>query len=72
MVECDKISTCLFFNDRMDDMPASATLLKMRYCQGDFEHCARFRVETKLGSTSVPGNLYPEDSATADRIVAGT
>jgi hypothetical protein len=53
-------------------MPTTATLLKQQYCQGDFEHCARFRVETKLGSTSVPGSLFPEDAAVADRIVAGT
>jgi hypothetical protein len=72
MVECDRVSTCPFFNDRMDDMPASATLLKMQYCQGDFESCARFRVESKLGSTSVPDSLFPEDSSVADRIVAGT
>jgi len=72
MVECDKSSTCPFFNDRLENMPTAATLLKLQYCEGDFEHCARFRVETKLGSTSVPGTLFPEDSATADRIVAGT
>ncbi len=72
MVECDKSSTCPFFNDRLENMPTAATLQKLQYCEGDFERCARFRVETKLGSTSVPGTLFPEDSATADRIVAGT
>ena len=30
------------------------------------------RVEVKLGSTNVPANLLPQDSGTADRIVAGT
>ncbi len=72
MVECDKVSTCLFFNDRVADVPAVAALLKKQYCQGDYESCARFRVEAKLGSTSVPDDLLPEDSATANRIVAGT
>ena len=72
MVECDLSSTCPFFNDRLENMPTTATLLKQQYCEGDFEHCARFRVEAKLGSTSVPGSLFPEDGAIADRIVAGT
>jgi hypothetical protein len=72
MVECDKSSTCPFFNDKLENMPTAATLLKLQYCEGDFESCARFRVETKLGSTSVPGTLFPEDSAVANRIVAGT
>jgi hypothetical protein len=72
MAECDKQSTCVFFKGRMENMPTTAALLKMQYCWGDFENCARFRVETKLGSTSVPGTLFPEDSAVADRIVAGT
>jgi hypothetical protein len=72
MAECDKLPTCAFFNDRMESMPAAAALLKQQYCQGDFEVCARYRVEAKLGSTSVPAYLLPEDSAAADRIVAGT
>jgi hypothetical protein len=72
MPGCDKQSTCPFFNDRMENMPATAALLKLQYCQGDFETCARFRVEVKLGSTSVPGDLLPDESTTADLIVAGT
>lgn len=72
MVECDRLPTCIFFNDRMEDMPTVASLLKKQYCQGDFRACARYRVEAKLGSTNVPGNLLPQDSTTADRIVAGT
>jgi hypothetical protein len=72
MTECDKLPTCIFFNDRMENMPTVAALLKRQYCQGDFQSCARYRVAAKVGSTNVPGNLFPQDSATADRIVAGT
>jgi hypothetical protein len=72
MAECDRLPTCIFFNDRMENMPAVAALLKRKYCQGDFRSCARFRVAEKVGSTGVPSNLFPQDSATADRIVAGT
>ena len=72
MAECDKLATCLFFHDRLEDMPSDAALLKQQYCKGDFHACARYRVEDKLGSTSVPASLFPEDTAAADRIVAGT
>ncbi len=72
MTECDRLPTCIFFNDRMENMPAVAALLKGKYCHGDFQGCARYRVAAKLGSTNVPGNLFPQDSAAADRIVAGS
>ena len=72
MAECDRLESCLFFNDKLEDVPAASTLLKQQYCQKDFEHCARHRVETKLGSTSVPPDLFPQESARADRIVAGS
>jgi hypothetical protein len=72
MAECDRLATCIFFNDRMDGMPTVAALLKKQYCQGDFQRCARFRVAAKLGSTHVPESLFPQDSAAANRIVAGT
>jgi hypothetical protein len=72
MAQCDRLATCPFFNDRMENMPGVAALLKTQYCEGDFHACARFRVAAKLGSTDVPGTLFPQDSATADRIVAGT
>ena len=72
MADCDRLATCLFFNDRLENMPAIAAFLKTRYCHGDFETCARFRVAAKLGSTGVPDTLFPQDSTTADRIVAGT
>jgi hypothetical protein len=79
MAECDRRATCLFFNDRMaevegpmDEMPTVASLLKTQYCRGRFETCARYRVAAKLGSTSVPPDLYPQDARRADRIVAGT
>jgi hypothetical protein len=72
MADCDRLATCIFFNDRMEQMPIVAALLKKQYCHGEFEACARYRVAAKLGSTYVPDNLFPQDTAAADRIVAGT
>lgn len=72
MAECDRLPTCVFFNGGMENMPTVTALLKKQYCLGDFQSCARYRVAAKVGSTDVPGTLFPQDSATADRIVAGT
>ena len=72
MAQCDRLESCLFFNDRMDQVADSAALQKHQYCLGDYEGCARHRVETLLGSTNVPPDLLPEESARADRIVAGS
>ena len=72
MAQCERLPTCLFFNDRMADMPAVAALLKRQYCEDDYRNCARYRVAAKLGSTSVPDNLFPQESSLADKILAGT
>ena len=70
MTECDRLASCIFFNDRMLNAPAAAALLKQQYCQGHYESCARRRVEAMVGSTSVPPDLFPEDVSRADRIIA--
>jgi hypothetical protein len=69
-MNCEKLPTCVFFNDQMEKMPAVAELLKTQYCRGTFERCARFRVATRLGGPSVPRDLYPHDATRADQILA--
>ena len=72
MRECDRLESCPFFNDRLGEITDSAALLKQQFCLGGYESCARYRVDAKLGSTSIPPDLLPGESARADRIVAGT
>jgi hypothetical protein len=67
---CEKLPTCIFFNDQMDDMPAVAELLKAQFCQGTFEACARFVVARKLGGAAVPRDLFPSDTARAAKLLA--
>ena len=61
MAECECIAGCPFFNDKMADMPGTASLFKKNYCSegGDFEHCARHIVFKALGKPSVPADLFP-------------
>ena len=51
---CEKLPTCIFFNDHMEKMPGVADLLKTQYCRGAFEECARFRVAAKVGGPTCP------------------
>jgi hypothetical protein len=67
---CEKLPTCIFFNDQMENMPGVAELLKTQYCRGVFDECARFRVAAKRGAANVPRDLYPNHTARADEILA--
>jgi hypothetical protein len=53
------MSACLFFNDKMGDKPATAEMLKQRYCFRDKNGCARYMVRSALGKDNVPADLYP-------------
>jgi hypothetical protein len=70
MVNCPLLATCLFFNDKMAEMPATADLLKERYCRGDNSICARHMVFVKLGREKVPANLMPSDTKRAKDIIS--
>lgn len=70
MANCDLMETCIFFNDRMSDMPTMANLYKKRYCQTDSSGCARFSVFEVLGRDQVPADLYPNDAERAAVLLA--
>lgn len=59
MPDCECLASCPFFNDKMADMPATAGMMKARYCRGQFENCARFAVFKAKGSAFVPKDLFP-------------
>jgi len=67
---CEKLPTCIFFDDQMENMPGVADLLKTHYCRGAFEECARYRVAQKFGGPAVPRDLFPNDAVRATRLLA--
>jgi hypothetical protein len=69
MADCEKLPTCIFFNDQMDEMPTVAHLMKQQYCRGNFAACARYRVAEALGGSKVPRDLFPNDAKRADRLL---
>jgi hypothetical protein len=68
-MDCEKLPTCIFFNDHMENMPGVAELLKNQYCRGAFEDCARHRVAHQLGGAGVPKDLFPNDSVRATNLL---
>jgi hypothetical protein len=69
-MDCEKLSTCIFFNDQMANMPSVAELLKTQFCRGTFDQCARFKVAAKLGGANVPRDLFPNHTARATALLA--
>ncbi len=69
MPDCECLPGCPFFNDKMDKMPAMASMLKKQYCQGDFVSCARYMVKVKLGKDAVPLDLYPNQIERAEKLL---
>jgi hypothetical protein len=69
MASCKFIETCIFFNDKMAEMPSIANLYKRRFCEAGDPSCARHRVVEALGRENVPQNLYPNDAERADALI---
>jgi hypothetical protein len=72
LAECEFMPGCPFFNDRIDDMPATASLIKTQYCSGSRasnRRCARFVVASRVGRKYCPEDLFPYDLQRAHEIV---
>ena len=69
MADCECLPKCPFFNDKMADMPAMASMYKKRYCEEDNSECGRYMIFSTLGKEHVPADLYPNDRVTAQAII---
>ena len=59
MSKCELVSACIFFNDKMANMPGMSQIYKQRYCLETKEECARYSVFRALGRGNVPKDLFP-------------
>ncbi len=59
MADCECLTGCIFFNNKMSNMPSMAAMYKKTYCRGDASHCARYLVFKALGKQAVPIDLFP-------------
>jgi hypothetical protein len=69
MPDCELIKTCIFFNDKMADIPATAEIFKTIYCRGEFNNCARLIIVKALGREKVPLDMYPNQAEKAFDII---
>lgn len=68
MAKCELCDTCIFFNDKMPDMPDVAEYLKDKYCRNIFEKCARYRIYKEFGRENVPAGLFPNEEELVSEI----
>ena len=69
MQECELLAGCIFFNDKMSNMPSMADIYKERYCKKDNSGCARYMVFQALGKEKVPPDLFPNQREKAEEIL---
>ena len=54
---CECLDGCIFFNDKMAEMPSMADQLKDRYCRAEYASCARYLVFKAVGKDNVRRHL---------------
>ena len=69
MGECSLTNGCIFFNDKMADMPSMTSMMKSIYCQTAPEKCARLMVVKAIGREKVPADLFPNQIERATEII---
>lgn len=70
MSDCELLEKCIFFNDKMANMPSTAQVIKRKYCTGDSSECARYMVCKALGRERVPADLFPNQVEKAREVIA--
>jgi len=69
MNECKNLKNCPFFNDKMVKMPATAKLFKARYCNSNFNECARFVMANLVEGNEVPLDLFPNQHERVNKLI---
>jgi hypothetical protein len=69
MAVCEILPKCIFFNEKMKNMPGTTAFFKVKFCQGDNTHCARHMVLTACGRENVPADLFPNQEERAGKVI---
>jgi len=70
MSQCPRYSICTFSSSIAETEPEAFSLLRTRYCNGNYSACARFAVMKALGPERVPMNLQPHHHDQARALIA--
>jgi hypothetical protein len=69
MSNCEFLDKCLFFNDKLEDMPKASDMMKKMYCRWNYTTCARYMVATALGKSAIPHDMFPGDNRRANEML---
>lgn len=70
MAQCECLSGCPFFNDKMKMDSGMGVIYKNKYCLGDNTNCARYMVFKALGKGKSPDDLFPNMIDRAKQIIS--
>lgn len=65
MQDCELLVECLFFNDKLKNMPKASDIMKKMYCKWHYTKCARYKIAMAMGKKAVPTDMFPGDSLRA-------
>jgi len=68
-MDCENLGGCSFYNDKMPMDMGLGQIQKKRYCEGDKEQCARYKVASTIGKANVPTDLYPIMMERANKLI---
>lgn len=66
---CDRLEGCPFYHDKLPLKHGLGPVFKNKYCNENFEQCARYQVIQEAGVEFVPDNLYPNMVDVAEGII---
>ncbi len=69
MPDCELLAECLFFNDKLKNMPTASDMMKKMYCKWHYTKCARYKIAINLGKQAVPKDLFPGDTLRASELL---
>ncbi len=64
---CEFLEKCIFFNDKMINMPIMTNIYKKKYCHEDNNSCARYII--KKSQKDVPSDLLPNQIDRAKELI---
>jgi hypothetical protein len=70
MADCKYLPKCLYFKDKLKNMPIASELVKTMYCLWHYDECARYKVAMAMGSENVPSYLFLPETERAANILA--
>ncbi|MDD3182329.1 MAG: ATP-binding protein [Alphaproteobacteria bacterium] len=65
---CERYPGCIFFNDKMANMPETAEATKDQFCRSNYPSCARYILQS-IWKLKAPDDMYPYQMARGQAIL---